>query len=141
MACALEVCPSPPHDGCSLQLTFSHSNQITGWAGLIRVDGTTYKWLGDPLGPNGPAVVTQNSYEYTSTKSIFSQDVDGKVALNITFLSPVTPDDFQRQSLIFSYMNVEVTSLDGAEHDVQLYSDISAGKLPSPVISTISPSD
>ncbi|EKG11503.1 Six-hairpin glycosidase-like protein [Macrophomina phaseolina MS6] len=102
------------------------SNQITGWAGLIRVDGTTYKWLGDPLGPGGPAVVTQNSFEYTSTKSLFNQNVEGKVALNITFLSPVTPDDFRRQSLVFSYLNVEVASIDGAEHDVQLYSDISA---------------
>ncbi|KAL0261420.1 hypothetical protein SLS55_002850 [Diplodia seriata] len=102
------------------------SNQITGWAGMIRVDGTAYKWMGDPLAADGPAVVTQNSFEYTSTRSIFNMDVDGKVSMNITFLSPITPDDFQRQSLIFSYLNVEVTSIDGAEHDVQIYSDITA---------------
>ncbi|GME48215.1 Six-hairpin glycosidase-like protein [Neofusicoccum parvum] len=102
------------------------SNQITGWAGMIRVDGTAYKWMGDPLAADGPAVVSQDSYEYTSTKSIFNMNVDGKVAMNITFLSPIFPDDFQRQSLIFSYLNVEVSSIDGSEHDVQLYSDISA---------------
>ncbi|KAF2091372.1 glutaminase GtaA [Saccharata proteae CBS 121410] len=99
------------------------SNQITGWTGLIRVDGTTYTWLGDPV---GPALATQTSYEYTSTRSIVKIDVDGKVDMTITFLSPVTPNDLKRQSLIFSYMRVEVASSDGNTHDVQLYSDISA---------------
>lgn len=103
---------------------------------MIRVDGTAYKWMGDPLADDGPAVVTQSAYDYTSTKSIFSMHVDGKVALNITFLSPIFPDDFKRQSLIFSYLNVEVTSMDGAEHEVQLYSDISAGKPGVPAFST-----
>jgi len=75
----------------------------------------------------GPATANQIAYEYSSTKSVFTIDVAGKVVLNITFLSPITPDDMKRQSLVFSYMNVEVTSVDGATHDVQLYSDISAG--------------
>jgi hypothetical protein len=56
-------------------------------------------------------------------------DVGGKVEMNITFMSPITPNDFKRQSLIFSYLNVEVSSLDGNDHDVQVYADISAGKL------------
>ena len=47
--------------------------------------------------------------------------------MNITFLSPITPDDMKRQSLIFSYLDVSVESMDGASHDVQLYTDISAG--------------
>ena len=91
---------------------------------MIRVDGTAYTWMG---APTGPATANQITYEYTSTKSVFTIDVAGKVALNITFLSPITPDDMKRQSLVFSYMNVEVISVDGATHDVQLYSDISAG--------------
>lgn len=55
------------------------------------------------------------------------QSVEDKVQITVTFLSPITPDDFLRQSLIFSYINVEVVSLDGRKHDVQLYTDISAG--------------
>ncbi|OCK79634.1 glutaminase GtaA [Lepidopterella palustris CBS 459.81] len=102
------------------------TNQVTGWTGLIRVDGTTYTWMGNPI---GPALAEQVTYEYTSTKSIFTIDVAGKLAMNITFLSPITPDDMMRQSLVFSYMNVEVTSMDGTTHDVQLYSDISAGQI------------
>jgi len=48
--------------------------------------------------------------------------------MNITFLSPLTPGDHKRQSLIFTYLDVAVQSLDGNSHDVQLYTDISAGK-------------
>lgn len=56
-------------------------------------------------------------------------DVAGVVEMNITFLSSITPTDLMRQSLIFSYVDVSVTSTDGAAHDVQLYTDITAGKL------------
>lgn len=54
-------------------------------------------------------------------------NVENKLEMNITFMSPITPQDYRRQSLIFSYLNVEVSSLDGNEHDVQVYADISAG--------------
>ncbi|KAJ9205056.1 hypothetical protein DTO164E3_1679 [Paecilomyces variotii] len=98
------------------------SNQITAWTGMIRVDDTTYTWMGDP----GPQAVTQTAFQYTSTKSIFTMDVAGKVEMNITFLSPITPNDLKRQSLVFSYLHVDVSSVDGKVHDVQLYSDITA---------------
>lgn len=54
-------------------------------------------------------------------------DVGGLVTMNITFLSPVNPNDLRRQSLTFSYLDVVVSSADGASHDVQLYSDVTAG--------------
>lgn len=91
---------------------------------MIRVDGKVYTWMGLP----GTKTVDQTAYEFTSTKSIFTMNVDGALEMNITFLSPLTPKDLRRQSLVFSYLNVEVSSLDGKEHDVQVYSDISAGK-------------
>jgi len=98
---------------------------VTGWTGLIRVDNTTYTWLGDP-NPL-PTVVNQTSFSYTSTRSIFTMDVAGLVTMNVTFLSPVTPDDEMRQSFPVSYMSVEVQSADGNEHNVAIYTDISAG--------------
>jgi hypothetical protein len=106
-----------------LLVNHRYSDQITGWAGMIRVDGKTFQWMGAPGAPN----VNQDSFVYTSTKSIFTMTVDGKVKMIITFLSPVTPNDMKRQSLTFSYLDVSITSLDGKAHDVQLYSDISAG--------------
>ena len=96
--------------------------------------------MGDPQavanGTNTAANVTQISLEYTSTRSIFIMHVGTAVQMNITFLSPITPDDFMRQSIPFTYLNVAIASLDGAEHAVQLYSDISGGefKLPSSLL-------
>lgn len=55
-------------------------------------------------------------------------NVDDKVQMKITFLSPVSPDDLLRSSLPYSYMDVEVKSLDNSSHRVQLYTDISAGR-------------
>lgn len=82
--------------------------------------------MGDPY--PGPSLVTQLSYEYTSTRSTFVMDVGGLVNLRITFLSPVNPDDLMRQSLTFSYVDVVVESADGRPHDVQVYTDITAGE-------------
>ncbi|KAI4650193.1 uncharacterized protein J4E79_009460 [Alternaria viburni] len=102
------------------------SGQILGWTGLVKVDGNTFVWMGKPDGYNDFA--NQTSYEYTSTKSIFTITAGDTVQLKVTFMSPLTPNDFKRQSLIFSYMDVEVSSLDGSSHDVQIYTDISAGE-------------
>lgn len=83
------------------------------------------------MGLPGSTTVNQTALEYTSTKSIFTMNVADAVEMNITFMSPITPDDFKRQSLVFSYLNVEVSSLDGKAHEVQVYADISAGKFPA----------
>ena len=100
---------------------------MTGWAGIIRVDGQSYTWMGAPLAPDALPNVMQTSFEYTATCSIFTQQVNNTISLTVTFLSAVTPEDYLRASLPFSYMQVEVASLDGVEHEVQLYTDISAG--------------
>ena len=95
----------------------------------IQVDGATYTWMGEPM-VNGaiPPVVNQTAFSYSSTRSVFSMDVGGLVNMTITFLSNITPNDLQRQSVPFSYLDVQVTSMDGAPHDVQVYTDISGGE-------------
>jgi hypothetical protein len=55
-------------------------------------------------------------------------DVGGVVSMNVTFLSPLTPQDYMRHSLVFSYLNIDVQATDGNTHSVQLYADTSAGK-------------
>ena len=80
------------------------------------------------MGLPGSLTVNQTFFEYTSTKSIFTMHVGDAVKMKVTFLSPVTPQDLRRQSLSFSYLHVDVASLDGKPHEVQLYSDISAGR-------------
>lgn len=96
-----------------------------GWQGFVAVDGVAYNWMG---GAPGPANVKQVCLEYTSTKSIFTFDVDGKVTLTVTFLSPVYPDDMARQSLQFSYVSVKAQASDGQAHRVQVYMDVSGGR-------------
>lgn len=51
-------------------------------------------------------------------------DAAGLVSMSVTFLSPLTPQDYMRQSLIFSYLNVDIQATDGNSHSVQLYADI-----------------
>nr|VWO99943.1 Hypoxanthine-guanine phosphoribosyltransferase [Ganoderma boninense] len=50
----------------------------------------------------------------------------GPMNMTVTFLSPVEPDDWVKQSIPFSYLSVEAQSLDGKSYPVQLYSDITA---------------
>lgn len=76
----------------------------------------------------GPPEVEQVSLEYTSTKTIFIMNVDGKVQMSITFMSPVYPTDLRRQSITSSYLEVSVKSLDGGNHNVQVYCDVSGGR-------------
>ena len=113
---------------------YLHRGNILGWQGLVAVDGLTYNWMG---GSSGPAPVKPLSLEYTSTKSIFTFDVAGKVLMTVTFLSPVYPNDMARQSQQFSYISVKTRSSDGVPHDVQVYMDVSGGTfvlLISPVL-------
>ncbi|ERT02943.1 hypothetical protein HMPREF1624_01247 [Sporothrix schenckii ATCC 58251] len=98
------------------------AGQTTGWQGFIRVDNVTYNWMGNAPGPQ---VVTQTDFEYTATTSTFTFDVDSKVTLTATFLSPVHPTDLLQQSMQFSYIQVSVKSSDGNHHEVQVYTDIS----------------
>jgi hypothetical protein len=92
---------------------------------MVRVDGKAYTWMGNPA---GVPKANQTSAEYTSTRSIFTITADN-VRVKVTFLSPLTPTDYKRQSLVFSYMEVDVSSNDGSDHKVQIYTDISAGAL------------
>lgn len=71
-----------------------HQGQLPfGWAGLIRVDNsTTYKWLGDVLGPPfgvaGLNNTVMNNIEITATRTIMSITA-GPVDLNVTYFSPI----------------------------------------------------
>ena len=105
---------------------------VTAWTGLIKVDGVSYTWMGQPQ-VNGvfPTNVVQNSVEYTAQRSTFLMTVANKVSMNVTFISPVTPNDLKRQSIIGTYLEVTVASIDAVSHSVQVYTDTSAGMAPS----------
>lgn len=111
----------------------------TGMAGIVRIDGTAYLFLGDPKivlnvpdGNHGkphslqdfPRALDQTALRVTPTRSQFELQ-GGGVQLVVEFLSPVEPDDFKRQSIPMSYVTVSAHSIDGKPHDIQLYLDIS----------------
>ena len=89
------------------------------------MDGKPFNWMG---GAPGAPLVDQVSLEYTSTKTTFVMNVDGKVQMSIKFMSPVYPSDLRRQSITSSYLDVAVRSLDGKNHKVQIYCDVSGGR-------------
>ncbi|KAH7419556.1 hypothetical protein BKA64DRAFT_699581 [Cadophora sp. MPI-SDFR-AT-0126] len=105
----------------------SRNGAVTAWVGFIKVDGTAYTWMGDAY-VNGasPPLVTQDFFEYTSQRSTFIMNIAGKLTMDATFISPLTPTGLKRQSIIGTYLYVTVASRDGAKHDVQLYADTSA---------------
>ncbi|KAJ7088044.1 hypothetical protein B0H15DRAFT_295949 [Mycena belliarum] len=100
---------------------FWNDQHTLGWAGYIKVDGVTFRWLGDGIGTGGTWLGTQ----VTPTRTILSVQA-GPMLLNVTFLSPVEPSDWTRQSFPFSYVYIDGTATDGKFHLIQLYSDISA---------------
>ncbi|KAF8914019.1 DUF1793-domain-containing protein [Gymnopilus junonius] len=102
------------------------TGQIVGWAGFINVDGKSFSFLGSPSVPGATfSKSIQKGSTFTSTQSIFVLSA-GPVDVTVTFLSPVEPTDFVKQSIPFAYMAVSAVSNDGASHSVQIYSDISA---------------
>ncbi|KAH7121856.1 hypothetical protein B0J13DRAFT_159154 [Dactylonectria estremocensis] len=100
----------------------SWSEVVQGWQGIITVDDEAYNWMGNDT--DAPWA-DQVSLEYTSTKTIFTMNIDDKIELTTTFLSPVYYDDLRRQSVTSSYLNVSVKSLDDNTHTVQVYCDVS----------------
>ncbi|KAH9926279.1 uncharacterized protein BXZ73DRAFT_49533 [Epithele typhae] len=100
---------------------WSQTGPDWGWRGQIRIDGAVYTWLGaDSSGSVVPNVV---STEVTPTRSVFVMQA-GPMNLTVTFLSPVEPSDWVKQSLPFSYLAIEASTLDSKPHSVQVYSAI-----------------
>ena len=61
-----------------------------GWAGKIRVNGTTYKWLG---ADNTGIAANVTNIQVTPTRTIFVLHA-GPMNVTVTFLSPVEVRDY-----------------------------------------------
>ncbi|KAF9007841.1 hypothetical protein BDQ17DRAFT_1323784 [Cyathus striatus] len=105
---------------------------VIGRSGWIRVDGTTYMWMGAGFNPKAN---TTASY-ITPTRSIFTFEA-GQIAFNATFLSPIEPSNLVRQSLPFAYLYIDAWSLDGQSHSVQFYSDMTGEWLTSTITNPV----
>ncbi len=65
--------------------------------------------LGVPSPPNNVQAATVLSAEYTATHTIFTLTA-GSANIRLDFLSPVSPNNYLRQSLPYSYLTVSVSS-------------------------------
>jgi hypothetical protein len=66
---------------------------------------------------------TQNSVSLSATQTHYSFTA-GPVNLDVQFVAPLLPNDLDLLSRPIDYINYQVTSNDGAKHNVQLYFEI-----------------
>lgn len=96
------------------------SGGIVGIAGLVRIDGKAYRWLG-PEGVGVPAMAqTEVRVEATRTIAVFRQD---GVELTVQFWAPMLPGDVGLVARPVTYVDVDAKSLDGRERVVDVYLD------------------
>ncbi|KAL4987649.1 hypothetical protein BDW68DRAFT_160688 [Aspergillus falconensis] len=88
---------------------------------MARVDNRTYSLMGiaNPGNKIHPAVV--RTAEYTATHSVFKLAA-GSVSFTLDFFSPISPSNYLRQSLPFSYLTVTVSDADA--NNIQVYTSI-----------------
>ncbi len=89
--------------------------------GLMRVDGHTYRYLGD--GDHLAPEMKEIDRKVTATRTIVTLQSTA-VELRLCFLTPAFPDDLAVMSRPVTYLTWDVKSRDGAEHDVTVYLDI-----------------
>ena len=114
---------------------WSESNNLTDtntvhWTGttqelvsLIRIDGTSYRLLGDD--PSTLAAFPETSVQVLPTRTIANFS-NGHIAVTMTFMQPALPTNLSALSLPLSYVNWDVSSVDGATHSVQIYDSVSS---------------
>jgi hypothetical protein len=105
------------------------SNNPLTWAILARVNGQVYSVFGAP-NVAGAIPATQHSISYTSSHTIINLST-ANANITLDFFSPVLPEtaDLARQSLPYSYLTVNATSLVASAQnanpvDVQILSSI-----------------
>ena len=90
---------------------------------LIRIDGVTYRILGNK--PEAVPALPQTNLKVTPTKTTYEFQ-NAKVHVVMSFLTPSLPNDLNIYARPVTYLNWDVTSVDGAKHQVQIYESSSS---------------
>ncbi|KAH9173560.1 hypothetical protein EDB89DRAFT_1850041 [Lactarius sanguifluus] len=91
----------------------------------VRVDNNTFLFLRDGFDPTFTDVVNLTNVAISPTQTMLTAEA-GPMQINLTFLNPIEPKDWVKQSIPLSYLSLTAKSLDGVAHAVQVYSDLSA---------------
>lgn len=90
---------------------------------MAKVDGQAYSLFGVPSPDENVHAGSVLSADYTSTHTVFVVTA-GSASFILDFFSPISPEDYVRQSLPFSYLTISASFFDGESSSVQIYSDI-----------------
>ncbi len=108
-------------------LTYDSTRHWTGarmtLQSIVRVDGKAYRIMGDQ-----PRMVTparQLSVRVLPTRTIYDFEA-GNVNIQLTFLTPDLPRQIDVLSRPVTYLEWQVRSLDGKQHEIEIYYDNTA---------------
>ncbi|HEX4716303.1 MAG TPA: DUF5127 domain-containing protein, partial [Ktedonobacteraceae bacterium] len=108
------------------ELTTGPTRHWTGtrqqMAGLIRIDGKTFRFMGDDR--DVPAL-KQTSRASWPTRTIYNFEGAG-IHLTLTFFTPALPQDLDVLSRPVTYVSWDAISTDNQPHKTSLYFDASA---------------
>ncbi|MDF2440485.1 MAG: hypothetical protein JWN98_1469 [Abditibacteriota bacterium] len=90
---------------------------------MARIDGTAYRLMGSPADLQVP-LLQQTATAITPTRSIYRFGGNG-VQLDVTFTSPLLPDDIEVLSRPVTYVSFRAQAVDGKAHDVSVWFDAS----------------
>lgn len=90
--------------------------------GLIRIDGKSFRYMGDF--PEEVPALAQTSLRVTATHTIYTFTGAG-VTLTLTFFTPAFPQNLDLLSRPVTYLSWKVASEDGRPHDVSVLLDAS----------------
>ncbi len=107
------------------------TNMQNPLTGIVTVDGAEKIFMGkkrhNPFYHKyfgTPEKIEQISLEITPLKTIYTFR-DEKLELEVTFTSPLLPDDLKLLSRPITYISYKVNALDGKNHDISVYVDVS----------------
>lgn len=89
---------------------------------LVRVDGQTFRLMGDQ--PGNLPVLPETDVQVLPTRTVYHFQ-NPKIALSLEFLTPALPDDLDTLSRPVTFLTWRARSADGASHSVQIYDDAS----------------
>lgn len=93
------------------------------WSVIARVDGSTFSLFGVPRPSDRISAGTLTSADFTATHSTITLTAN-EVEFVLDFFSPVSPRNYTRQSMPYSYLTVSAKSLNSKTPTVQVYSDM-----------------
>jgi hypothetical protein len=89
-----------------------------GICSMVRIDGKVFRLLSPAYG--GVPVMHLVGLQVYPTRSVYTF-TDAGVALTLTFMTPILPDDLDLVGRPASYLTWEVRATDGKEHQAALY--------------------